>query len=289
MSTAITFSELAHLTGGRLGQIDVACPLCGPHRVAAANRRRKVLRLWYLEQNFISYNCVRCDAEGYALANGHAPPPRAIIERMRLEAAAHQREHAAKRLALARWLWSRRRPIVGTIAETYLRDVRGIDCALPNTLGFLPASDRHHPAMIAAFGIPVEPEPGTLVLHHDQVRGVHLTRLKSDGSGKADDIESAKIMIGRSSGWPLVLAPLNDGLALAVCEGVEDGLSIHQTTGIGTWVAGCWSRLPALAERVPGYVNCVTIFAHADSDGQRGAAELARNLRARGLIAGIAR
>jgi putative DNA primase/helicase len=38
----------------------------------------------------------------------------------------------------ARWLWSRRKPISGTIAETYLRTARGIACPLPPTLGFLP-------------------------------------------------------------------------------------------------------------------------------------------------------
>jgi hypothetical protein len=52
-----------------------------------------------------------------------------------------QREKAA-------WLWAQRRPIAGTIAETYLREARGINCPLPPTLGFLPPSKlEHHPAM----------------------------------------------------------------------------------------------------------------------------------------------
>jgi hypothetical protein len=63
----------------------------------------------------------------------------------------------------AAWLWSQRRPLAGTIAERYLCEVRGIACALPTTLGFLPArKPEHHPAMIAAFCIVDELEPGLL-------------------------------------------------------------------------------------------------------------------------------
>jgi len=54
------------------------------------------------------------------------------------------------------------------------------------------------------------------------------------------------------------------------------------------WVAGGASRLPALAERIPSYVNCITIFAHADNDGMRHAAELERRLRARRLFVATA-
>ena len=54
-----------------------------------------------------------------------------------------------------------RKPIAGTVAEHYLREVRGITCALPATLGFLPPFRReHHPALISAFAIVDEPEPG---------------------------------------------------------------------------------------------------------------------------------
>ena len=34
-------------------------------------------------------------------------------------------------------------------------------------------------------------------------------------------------MLGSSSGWPIVLAPANDLLALSITEGIEDGLIIH--------------------------------------------------------------
>jgi len=77
-------------------------------------------------------------------------------------------------------------------------------------LGYLPPSrPDHHPALIGAFGIPQEPEPGRLAISSEVVEGVHLTLLRRDGSGKADTVPN-KIMVGRSVGWPIVLAPPNE-------------------------------------------------------------------------------
>src|SRR4029079_3698084 len=63
--------------------------------------------------------------------------------------AAERRQHGK-----AAWLWSQRLPIIGSIAETYLREARGYHREIiPATLGFLaPAKPGHHPALIAAFG-----------------------------------------------------------------------------------------------------------------------------------------
>jgi Toprim domain len=196
--------------------------------------------------------------------------------------AERDRAHKAKRQQLALWLWQRRRPIAGSIAETYLRDARGYGGPLPATLGFLPSRGDHHPAMIAAFGLALEVEPGVLTIADDAVRGVHLTRLRPDGSGKAvfdDPEQTAKIMIGLSMGSPIVLAPPNDLLGTAVVEGIEDGLSLHQDTGLGVWVAGAASRMPALADVLPPYIECTTIVADDDPDGRRFAAELAARIR----------
>jgi len=175
----------------------------------------------------------------------------------------------------ARWLWRERRPIRGTIAERYLREVRGITCALPATLGFLPArKPEHHPAMIAAFALADEtPKP---------VTSVHLTLLKPDGSGKAE-IEKPKIMVGSPKGLPIVVALPNDLLGLAICEGIEDALTAHQLTGLGAWAAGAAGFMGELGAVVPDYIEAVTIFAHADKAGQDGARELATVLRQRGI------
>jgi hypothetical protein len=41
--------------------------------------------------------------------------------------------------------------------------------------------------------------------------------------------------------------------------------------------------MPTLADKLPDYIDCVTIFAHADDDGQRYALELAHTIDRRGI------
>jgi hypothetical protein len=184
-----------------------------------------------------------------------------------------EQDETRDRLKLALSLWRPRVPIGGTAAETYLRDVRCYGGHLPNTWGFLPGSPDYPPAMVAAFGMARETLPGELVIQDAAVRGVHLTSLKADGSGKAGT-ERDKIMIARSIGFPIMLAPINDGLGLAIAEGIEDSLSLHEVTGLGAWAAGSASRLPALEVRIPSFVEAATISADGDDDGLKYADQL---------------
>jgi Toprim domain len=177
----------------------------------------------------------------------------------------------------AAWLWAQRRPIEGSIAERYLRQARGYAGPLPATLAFLrPRKPEHSPALIAAFGLPQESEPGVL-RPPANVGTVLLIALKPDGTGKAE-IEHPKIIIGSPGGLPVVVAPVNDLLGLAICEGVEDALSVSEATGLGAWAAGGAGFMSKLAAVVPSYVECVTIFAHADQAGRKGARDLERLL-----------
>ena len=68
-------------------------------------------------------------------------------------------------------------------------------------------------------------------------------------------------------------------------KAIEDGLSIFESTGLGVWAAGAASRMPALAETVPDYIDIVSIISDADEAGQRAAGELAARLHGRGLRA----
>ena len=90
-------------------------------------------------------------------------------------------------------------------------------------------------------------------------------------------------MLARSIGTPIVLAPMNDLLGLIICEGIETGLSLYEATGCGVWAAGAASRMPALADAVPDYTDCVTVAGEPDEAGRKGAIELARRLKARGI------
>jgi hypothetical protein len=180
----------------------------------------------------------------------------------------------------AQWLWSLREPIEGTPAERYLRERRRITCPLPTTLAFLPPrKPEHHPAMIAAFALVDEPEPGVVGIPQS-VGSVHLTLLRRDGSDKADveKPNKPKIVVGSPNSSPIVVATPNDLLGLCITEGIEDALTAHQATGLGAWAAGSAGQMPKLADVIPSYIEAVTILAHDDQAGQDGARKLAEAL-----------
>ncbi len=128
-----------------------------------------------------------------------------------------------------------------------------------------------------------EPEPAVLSIADADVRAVQLVKLKPDGTGKSD-CEPNKIIIGKGAlGSPIVLAPPNDLLGLAICEGLEDGLSVYGATGLGVWAAGGATRMPALADAVPDYLDFVTIVADRDEAGVKHANALSDRLRERAI------
>ena len=259
------------------------CPRCGGRDRFAANVRKQVFncRQCGAKGNVISLvqwldNCTFTEAIETLAGESTERPPIKPQERV-----ADPDEYERRQAARAQWLWLQRCPIAGSPAERYLRERRYAGPP-PATLGFMPPSKpEHHPAMIAAFGIPDEPEPGIIGAPRG-VSAMHLTLLKPDGSGKAD-VDKTKLIIGRPLDRPIVLAPPNDLLGLAICEGIEDALSVYEATGLGAWAAGSAGFMPALADAVPPYIECVTIFAHNDQSGHHGATELAAMLVARGI------
>jgi hypothetical protein len=181
---------------------------------------------------------------------------------------------------IAQWLWAQRQPISeGTPPFLYLHK-RGYTGPISATLAYLPARAPHPAAMLAAFGMPSEPEPGILAAP-TIVTGVHRTRLTAAGDKAPDADGKAKRMLGACMGTPIVIAPPNDLFGLAVTEGIEDALSVYAATGLGVWAAGSARFMPALAPLIPSYIEVVTIYAHPESAGQDNAHALARELRAR--------
>jgi hypothetical protein len=190
--------------------------------------------------------------------------------------------HERRQHDKARWLWAQRAPLAGSIAERYLRQARGYGGPLPATLGFLKLfKPEYPPALIAAFAMPQESEPGILAAPRD-VGSVLLIALRADGSGKAD-VKHPKKTIGSPCGLPLAVSAVTDLLGLAITEGLEDALSVYEATGLGAWAAGGADLMPKLAAVVPPYVEAVTISADPDTNGQRGTNGLARNLAERGI------
>lgn len=215
-----SFDTLDGLSGHK-AIADAACPLCGPDCKAPANQRRKVLRIWN-DGEFITYKCARCGASGYAHAD------RAVVGSAPRERPAPDPSVEKDKSELAAYLWSQSLPLSGTAAETYLTS-RG--CLFQSaSLRFLPSRGGHLPAMIARFGVDRKPS------------GVHLTKLKPDGSGKAGT-DKDKIMIGQSQGQPIVIADDAEREELIIAEGIEDAATLALVMGWSAWAAGSAGRL----------------------------------------------
>jgi hypothetical protein len=279
----ITFNQILDITHDRYGIIDSVCPLCS-HLRKPAKQRLKALRVYRDAPDFARFYCAHCEAKGWVSDRGDATTakrlPAAEIEKIKADINARELEHELARRMKALGLWRRGEPVANTPVERYLTLARGYRGRIPATIRFLPASRGFAPAMIAAIGIADEVEPGVVAISDQAMRGVHITSLQSDGLAKAGT-DRDKIMIGKSIGTPIVLAPPNDGLGLAITEGIEDALSVHEATGLGAWAAGSASRMSALAAAVPDYIECVNIVADDDDAGRINAQKLADALASR--------
>jgi hypothetical protein len=158
------------------GRYYAICPQCA-HQRKQAHQKLKCLGVT-IDEKGVKFGCNHCtwtDGAFYQAAAHGARAAPVISERdMAIAEERRQRERARSR-SKSQWLWASREPLKRSIAEIYLRECRGYRGLLPPTLGFLPARDDYLPAMIAAFGMARETEPGVLVIGNDDVTGVHLT------------------------------------------------------------------------------------------------------------------
>jgi hypothetical protein len=237
-ASSFSFDLLDRLSGNK-AVADAPCPSCGPECRTPANQRRKVLRIWN-DGDFITYKCARCEASGYAKAIGSTatsqPRPRPAPS-----------EPEKDKAELARYLWSKSLPLVGSLAEAYLKS-RACFIASEN-LRFLPARGEHRAAMIARFGT-------------GEVTGVHLTKLRADGLAKAGT-ENDKIIIGPSIGQSIILLDNEEREELNVAEGIEDAASCAIATGWSSWAAGTANRIAPVITTVP---RSSKIFLASDLD-----------------------
>lgn len=95
-----------------------------------------------------AYNCRVCGAGGYGAisfvnwldGSGFIEAVKTITgEQVIKQDNRQHQDHERAQHEKAKWLWHRRQPIAGTVAERYLRDARGYQGPLPQTLAFLPA------------------------------------------------------------------------------------------------------------------------------------------------------
>jgi DNA primase len=111
------------------------------------------------------------------------------------------------------------------------------------------------------------------------VLGIQRTFLRADGLGKAAlPGGKAKLSLGRIKGGAIRLAAAQS--ELIITEGLEDGLTLQQETGIPAWVAAGSSMLPAMV--LPKVVQTVVIGADCDQAGEAAAAKAVAAFRRQG-------
>lgn len=203
-------------------------------------------------------------APGGAGLAGGVDPAREVERQSEAARRARRREEQAQTV------WQEAAPIHGTPAEAYLRR-RGIACALPPSLGYVPTcwhpTAQRFPALVARLG-----GPGGFA--------VHRTYLAPGGEGKAR-VTPAKAMLGMTKGRAVRLSEGGDRLVIA--EGIETALSL--LSGIIPGNPTIWAALSAsgmAALRLPSLAGNLTIASDGDPAGRAAAERLAFRAEALG-------
>ena len=179
----------------------------------------------------------------------------------------------------AEHLWQKGQPIAGTLVEIYLR-ARG--CALPR-------SDEIRFLEIGAFG----PFPCMMARVTDAITAkpitLHFTRLKCDGTGKAEVDRPKLLLTGhRKTGGVIRLVEDAEGtMGLGLSEGIETGLAVMAGGWSPVWAtvdAGNMAAFPLLDG-----IASLTLFADHDESGtgRKSAETCAQRWRAARREAGI--
>jgi len=179
-----------------------------------------------------------------------------------------------KRIEQAQALWREGVPIIGNVAEQYLRH-RGLfitaEVVDADALRFHPACPFHLEDGAAA------QLPTMLGLMRDIItdepKAIHRTALRIDGSGKVDlpGLRNASRMLGPVKGTALKLTrdtDVTDGLGIA--EGIETALTIICAGWQPVWACGSAGAIEKFSV-LPG-IESLTIFADADQVGLTAAA-----------------
>ena len=250
--TELSYDTLVNLVSRRFGKYDVACPLCGPERRSPANRKRRVFRIWHMEEGFATYACARCGQRGYARAKGVVAPkqvrPAGRQPRI-VESSEDAGQHS--RIEFALQLWEASCPLVGTLGHKYLTEHRGLcidQLAIDHAL-------RWHGGINALFGLMTDPVTG-------KGTGIHRTFLNPDGTKRERKMLGKQGVIRLSRDEDVC-----EGLGLV--EGVEDGLAVLLSGWGPIWVATSAGAIERFS--VLNGIESLTIFADADAAGMKAA------------------
>jgi len=203
-----------------------------------------------------------------------------------------QRVPEPDKLAAVKHIWRSATPAPGSDVENYLRG-RSLTTPVPPTLRHARLRHRESGRWLSCMVAAVQAADGRLT-------GLHRTYLQPGGGGKAD-AEPARKMLGACRGGAVRLTPV--GPRLALCEGIETGLSIREACiDLAVWCALSAGNLDRLT--LPPEVEEVVLVADgdpvglaaADRAGQRYAAsgrrirlvELPRGMDANDMLQGEA-
>lgn len=154
-------------------------------------------------------------------------------------------------------LWQRARPIVGTLAERYLIEWRGLTGPWPPSLRYL--SSTRHPSTGRAFPALVAGLSGA----NRRVVSVQLTFLEEATGNRIAEKRQARRTFGPMGEAAVRLAPAGNILGLA--EGLETAMSAMALSGCPTWATLGKGRFASVA--LPEAARTIVIFADADDDG----------------------
>ncbi len=179
-------------------------------------------------------------------------------------------------------------PIEETPAEAYLRG-RGITVPLPASLRFArlaPPKIEDNGVLLANGPAPLPTMIAVVSDHAGGVVGLQRTYLTDDGRKAATTDPKGKVRysLGDVMGGAIRLGPVI-AQDLAVCEAVEDALSLMQMGAVSAWAAAGTSMLPAI--RYPDEVRSIVIGSDADAGGRIAAIKAAAAFTASGGTAKI--
>lgn len=174
------------------------------------------------------------------------------------------------KLAVVKRIWRNATPAPDTEVDIYLRS-RSLTTPVPSTLRYArlrhPESGRWLPCMVAA-----------VQAADSRLSGLHRTYLRPDGQGKAN-VDPVKKMLGACRGGAVRLTPV--GLRLALCEGIETGLSVREACpDLAVWCALSAGNLDRLT--LDALVEEVVLVADGDPVGLAAAHRAAQRYGATG-------
>ena len=268
---SVDLREIVQRIGGEILQGGQAATVPGPGH----SRRDRSLSLKLSNDGKILWHSFANDQAGAVMQHlGIAATQERVsdleAQRRRQERERAHNEQRAIRRAFCVRVWRETVDLMGTPAETYLNS-RGLGGQLPVTVRYHRAAPFGYdgnvtlPALVAI----VQDAKGT-------ARGLHMTALKADGSGKAA-LSNPRRMFGEVHQHAAQLVPVGPDRALAIAEGIETALSYQAMTHIPTWAALSAAGLGGF-EPPPG-LKTLIIAADGDQAGMDAARALGERLK----------